>query len=332
MALEVAGSIPVGHPRNFGGREWLCASLWYDDAMKRRVAAVLFLAVLVVFGGWLLIGGRARNTQRAYRSGDQLHVVTTTPVLYSLTAKVLGDRGMLTNLVPPGASPENYALRPQDAEALSRADVLVMNGLNFERFLEGVIGEARQRGVVVIEASAGIPTSEDPPNPHVWLDPLRAVTMVRNIAKGLAEADPSQTSVYKRNAAIAVAQLTTLHEEFKTQLSRVNDRRFIAFHPAWTYFVERYGLEQVAVIEEVPGVEPTAQELAELSDTIRRTGVRALLSEPQFSPKIVAALARDLVGLMVYEVNPEGGELTEDGYERLMRANVAVFVRALSES
>ena len=298
--------------------------------MSWRVGIVALLLLGIAVGGWFALQ-RSPEGARPAASGS-LHVVTTTPVLYSFTAKVLGERGNITNLVPPGASPENYALRPQDAEALSRADVLVMNGLNFERFLDGVIGEARQRGVVVLEASAGIPTSEDPPNPHVWLDPLRAVTMVRNIAKGLGEADSSQMDVYERNAATAVAQLTTLHEEFQTQLSRVNDRRFIAFHPAWTYFAERYGLEQVAVIEEVPGVEPTAQALAELSDTIRRTGVRALLSEPQFSPKIVEVLVRDLVGLMVYEVNPEGGELAEDGYEHFMRENVAVFARALSES
>lgn len=303
--------------------------------MRWRAGFGLLIAVLVIVGGWLLLRSRSDRPRPAARNGPQ--VVTTTPILYSLTANILGDRGTLANLVPPGASPENYALRPQDAEALERADVLVRVGLNFERFLDRAVADAERRGTRVITASDGIPTSEahgheeGAPDPHVWVDPLRAITMVENIAAGLSAADPEGTETYRTRAVGLTEKLRALDAEFRSRFATVRSRSFIAFHPAWGYFSERYGLTQVAVIEEVPGVEPTAQELTELVRIVRQTGVRALFSEPQFSPKIVEALARDL-GLRVSEVNPEGGELGPDGYETLMRKNVETFVRTLSES
>lgn len=306
--------------------------------MQWRIGIGIVVATLVLVGGWVVLQNRSAVPKP---DANGLRVVTTTPVLYSLTAKILGDRGQLTNLVPPGASPENYALRPQNANALERADVLVRIGLNFERFLDRAVAEAERRGTKVITASDGVSTlpvtaheheeEEDAPDPHVWVDPLRAITMVKNIATGLAAADPEGVEIYRTRAAQAERELRALDAEFRSRLASVSGKKFIAFHPAWGYFAERYGLEQAAVIEEIPGVEPTAQELAALVKAIRASGIRALMSEPQFSPKVVAALVRDL-GLRVSEVNPEGGALTVDGYEKLMRENVEVFVRALSES
>lgn len=283
-------------------------------------------ALLALAGGWFV----QRRPHAPSAEHTVLRVVTTTPVLYSLTAKVLGSTAGLTNLVPPGASPETYALRPHDASALAAAEVLVTSGLGFEQFLGGAVADAARRGAPVITASAGIPTSGSPPDPHVWVDPLRARQMVQTIAQGLAAADPASAARYQERARDARAVLEALHEEFRAQLSAVSRKQFIAFHPAWGYFAERYEIEQVAVIAPVLGREPTAQELAELTALVERTGVRVAFSEPQFTPRIVEALAEDL-GLIVYEVNPEGGELASDGYERFMRANVDVFVRALRE-
>jgi len=294
------------------------------SSFRIGVFAVASTAFLMMFGFLVLRGKQAPDVRR-----EDLRVVTTTPVIYSLTAKVLGDHGSITNLVPPGASPENYALRPRDASALARADVLVINGLGFEAFLEDEIREARQRGVRVVTASDGVPFTGNPPDPHVWVDPVRAASMVRTIAQDLAAFDPARAETYRDNAVTAVRSLLNLDEEFRAQLTPLTEKRFIAFHPAWGYFAERYGLEQAAVVEEIPGREPTAQELAALITLVRRTGVRALMSEPQFSSKIVEALKRDL-GLTVHEVNPEGGELSASGYENFMRANVATFVRALN--
>lgn len=296
--------------------------------MRRGGLVGVGIALAVIFA---VVFGVTRFTPPAVVPVDGLDVVTTTPVLYSLTAQVLGSTEQLANLVPPGASPENYALRPRDANALSRADVIVRVGLGFEQFLADTLAGADRRDVTVITASDGIPTSGDPPDPHLWTDPLRAVHLVENITAGLAARNPAHAAGYQRNAAAAIERLHALDDEFRAQLAAVSEKRFLAFHPAWGYLAERYGLEQVAAVEEVPGREPTARELAALVARIRTTGVKVIFSEPQISPKIVEALARDL-GLTVYEVNPEGGELTIQGFEGFMRENVATFARALRVS
>lgn len=296
---------------------------------RLRIAGVLATGALVIVLV-ALFARPARLTPAAGPPGD-LTIVTTTPILYSLTAQIVGNVATVANLVPPGASPENYALRPQDADTLHRADVLVINGLGFEQFLERAIEEAQSRRVVVMTASTDVETIGQPPDPHIWLDPLRAAQMTEVIARGLADADPAHAPVYQANAAAARARFERLDHDTRALLATVPDRRFIAFHPAWTYFAERYGLEQVAAIEETPGAEPTARDIAKLVRLVKDSGVRTLFSEPQFSPKIVEVLARDL-GLTVHEVNPEGGELSADGYDALMRQNVAIFVTALQET
>lgn len=291
-----------------------------------HVAGLVIIGTLTV----LLSGLFSRPVVRTPLAGPTggLTIVTTTPVLYSLTANVVGDRATIVNLVPPGASPENYALRPEDADALARARVLVVNGLQFEKFIEGAIEEARQRGVLVLTASAGIETIGEPPNPHIWLDPIRAAQMVGTIADGLAAADPAHADVYRRRSLRLAKHLRELDAEFRTQLSNVLHRQFVSFHPAWTYFAKRYDLEQIAAIEKTPGVEPTARELAALAELVQRTGTRALMTEPQFSPRLAGTLARDY-DLHTHEVNPEGGALSADGYEQMMRGNIATFSRAL---
>lgn len=294
--------------------------------MLGRAAIAVVALGIVLLGSAALLGRRNLTAPSADRSG--LVVVTTTPVLYSLTAKVLGDHGGLVNLVPPGASPENYALRPSDATALARADIVVMNGLGLDRFIETLLAKPGRRPRLLV-ASAGVPTRGVPPDPHVWTDPLRAAQMIEVIARGLAEADPARATEYATRARAALSTLETLDQDIRTLLASAPTRRFVAFHPAWGYFAERYGLEQIAVVEEIPGVEPTAQQLAALIARVRATGTRALLSEPQFSSRIAEAIARDL-GLTVHEVNPEGGALSPDGYAQMMRENATIFARALA--
>ena len=93
---------------------------------------------------------------------------------------------------------------------------------------------------------------------------------------------------------------------------------------------ERYGLEQVAVIEEFPGKEPTSKYLADLVDLIKREKIKVLFSEPQFSAKIVETVARE-TGALVYELDTmEVGELAPDSYEKIMEKNLKTLVRAFS--
>jgi zinc transport system substrate-binding protein len=121
-----------------------------------------------------------------------------------------------------------------------------------------------------------------------------------------------------------------LDEEIRSSLKDVKTRYYVAFHDAFAYFAERYGLTLLAAIEEVPGRDPSPRHLARVSDLIRAHGVRSLFSPAGPLPRIVRSLAEDL-GLKVYPLDPiETGPLHPEGYERLVRGNLRLIVEALN--
>ncbi len=315
----------------------------------RRAGGVLAALVVIVLVAGALLAWSARTKATRVRAGDEwLRVVTTTPILYSFTVNIAGEDAAVRNLLPPGASPHDYALRPEDAQAVHQADVIIENGLGLEAFLSRAI--ALNPTASRITASEGIATlpalpegdahagdaggdadeeqAESGEDPHVWVDPQRAQQMVQTIARGLAAADARNAERYAERAAAYLERLRALDADLQSLLRETPTKAFVAFHPTWRYFAERYGLRQAAVVERVPGREPTARELAELAADIRAAGVRALITEPQFSSRVAEVLARDL-DLTIAQANPEGDALAADGYERLMRENAAAFARAL---
>jgi ABC-type Zn uptake system ZnuABC Zn-binding protein ZnuA len=280
-------------------------------------------------------------------------VVTSVPIIYSLVASVAGDAVQLENILPPGRTPHDVTFTPDQVKLVARADLLVENGAQLEAgWLDDLVRAAGTADLMRVVASEGVqymrPMEETPlpgggedghegeadtgepsnVDPHVWLDPANAEIMVRNIARGLQAVDPDHAADYQERADAYVEQLRALDQEIRADLSDLESRDFVSFHSAFGYYARAYGLRQVAVIQEFPGREPSARYLAGLVDLVKQTGVRAVLSEPQFSPRPAATLARE-TGTRVYEVDPEGSELAAGLYEDLMRSNTATFREAL---
>lgn len=304
------------------------------------------MAVVIAVLAVVLLAALFWNRSAAPRAEDgRLRVATTFLPLYSLTAAIAGEDALVENLLPPGVGPHEYAFAPSDIERLSRADVLVANGLGLEEWLADVVATANP-DIAVVEASAGITTrtpleairlgeeEEDeeehgPADPHVWLDPVRAKAMAGNIAVALSAADPDNAAGYRSRLAVLEGRLDALDRDIRETLAPLPDKRFVAFHDAFGYFAERYGLETVAVVEASPGKEPSPADVARIVTLIRAERVKAIFSEPQFSPRIVETIAAE-TGLVTHPLDPlETGDFTADAYERGMRANLASFAAAL---
>lgn len=307
--------------------------------MRMRAVIAAFVVIVAVAAIGVLFWNRLRSA--GFVDDGRLRVVTTFAPLYSFTAAIAGDDALVENLLPPGVGPHDFAFTPSDMERLSQADIVVANGLGLEQWLSNAIRTANPH-VTLVEASAGIATrvpdqalrlgggnagegEPGPADPHVWLDPIRAQTMAANIALALATADPAHAAAYGTRRDALVTRLTALDKEIRTGLSGASDRRFVAFHDAFGYFAERYGLQTVAVIETSPGKEPSPRDVAQIVSLIRRSGVKALFTEPQFSPALVQAIA-DETGLVTHALDPlETSAFTADGYFDGMRANLAAL-------
>ncbi len=243
-----------------------------------------------------------------------------------------GDRVRVEVLVPPGASPHTYEPTPAQLALLSRARVLVLNGVGLEFWADKVVAAAHNPRLIVIRAAAGLPIlagDRDAPggNPHVWLSPLDAIHQVAAIRDGLARADPAGAEVYRANAERYIAQLEALDAEIRDTVATFRSRAFIAFHPAWVYFARDYGLTQAAVIEASPGREPSPAEIARIIRAAKAIGTRAIFAEPQ-SPTKAAQVIAEETGARVLLLDSLGRP-PDYGYLQTMRYDLSQMAKAL---
>ncbi|MFO7893154.1 MAG: metal ABC transporter substrate-binding protein [Longimicrobiales bacterium] len=285
-----------------------------------RTAFVILLAAALVAGC---------GSDRPEADPDARPVVAATlPPIADLVRVVGGDAVHVRTLLPAGAHPDTYEATPRTAQVLARADLVVRVGAAADAWLGPVHGvpELTLTDGMRLYGQRGPGTG----NPHVWLDPIRVRdVLLPRIADAVAAVTGDSAGVRRRADAFADS-LTALDAEIRSALSDVEGRRFVAAHPAWVYFAERYGLEQVGAIHGSPGSELGSRELARLVDETRASGVHAVIAEPQLGRAGVDALADEL-GVNVEVADAVGGTGLEEreDYLSLMRFNARAFARAL---
>jgi ABC-type Zn uptake system ZnuABC Zn-binding protein ZnuA len=250
------------------------------------VLAVFSLAFVALLAG---CGGSGHGTRAA---GGSLAVVATTTTLASFARAVGGTRATVASIVPVGASPETYAPTPHDIAALSEAQVIVENGAGLEAWLDHTLAAASNATAERVVCTAGLPVQDG--NPHLWVDPVFAKAYVEAIRAAFDRADPAGAREYDRNARAYDAQLDALVARTRRAIATIPPARraMIVFHDAWRYYDARFGIALVGVLETSPGREPTPDHLAALTDVAKREGIRAVFAEPEYSPKLLEALAR----------------------------------------
>jgi zinc transport system substrate-binding protein len=289
--------------------------------MARRLYPLVALALVLALP---LRAGTAAETR--------LPVAASILPLADFTREVGGRHVEVETLVPPGASPHTFEPTPAQLRLLSRARVLVLNGLGLEFWADKVIAAAANPRLVVVRTAAGLPVLAGDPdepggNPHVWLSPRDAIHQVEAIRDALIRADPADAPAYRANAERYVGELRALDREIRAAVATFRTRKFIAFHPAWAYFARDYGLEEAAVIERSPGREPSPAEVAAIIRTARSIGARAIFAEPEFSPKAAQVIAAES-GIRVLMLDPLG---RPPGYRYLdtMRYDLAQMRKAM---
>jgi zinc transport system substrate-binding protein len=266
--------------------------------------------------------------------GGTLDVAVSLHPVASLVREVGGDAVTVRTLLPPGTHPDTYDATPRMAEALAGADLVVRVGGAVDGWLESRGGA---RHLVLTDGMTLRGThrhgSDDRTmgNPHVWLDPILVRdTLLPAIVQALVEMAPGAEADFRERAAAFSDSLTALDAEIRSALAGARIRAFVAAHPAWIYFADRYGLEEIGALHPSPGQELGARELARLVSLARQRGGAAVIAEPQLGRAGVDALAREL-RVRVEVADPVGGEGLDgrDEYLALMRYNARVFARAL---
>ena len=281
----------------------------------------------------------------------KLNVVATLPDFGALAQEIGGDKIKVTTIARGTEDPHFVDAKPSFIRILNQADVLLEGGAELEiGWLPPLVNNARNdkilgdapghvilsRGIRLLEVPSG-PVDRSMGdvhplgNPHYWLDPGNGKIIAGSITEALSKVDPANASFYQANLQKFDERVDKKTVEWTKAMAPYKGTKVVTYHKSLTYFLERFGLEQVGTIEPKPGIEPSPSYINALIPKLKSAGVKLVLVEPfrpRKTPTIVAQAINAKLVLLPAAVN--GNEKVKD-YFSLFDYDVAQIVAALKD-
>lgn len=273
----------------------------------------------------------------------EVRVLTSIKPLQLIAAAVQDGVGQPEVLLPPGASPHHYALRPSDVRRVQSVDLLYWIGPDMESFLPRVL-KNRTLPVVAVQSLPGMhlrhfgadsashaenheddhdehdhdhrPGSLDA---HLWLSSVNARVIAGKMAADLGKADPANAARYSDNAKAFNARLDAMDVRIKNRVAAIAGKPYFVFHEAFDYFEDAYGLKHAGVFSVAAEVQPGAQHVAAMRARLTEMGKTCVFSEPPLRPRLAETLTAGLPAKLA-ELDALGSNTPVDatGYELLL--------------
>jgi ABC-type Zn uptake system ZnuABC Zn-binding protein ZnuA len=297
-----------------------------------------FVSIFIVTAFFLTACGSAPS-----KKDGALNVLASTTFLADMAQNVAGDRAKVESLLPVGADPHSYQAAPSDVAKIADSKVLILNGLEYEHFIEPLLANAGGERLVITATDGLKPNQmEDEENlgamvgdPHMWLDPSLVIKYIENIRDGLIKADPQGTETYKANADAYIAKLKDLDAKITEQVNTVPAERrlLVTNHEAMGYFAQHYGFEVAGSV--IPSLSssaaPSAKDMAGLIDKIKQFHVPAVFLDTADNSTLAKQIADETGVKVVDDLHLES--LTEGApaatYIDMMKYNVSRIVETL---
>jgi zinc transport system substrate-binding protein len=269
----------------------------------------------------------------------EVRVLTSIKPLQLIAAAVQDGVAVPEVLLPPGASPHNYALRPSDVRKVQSVDLLYWIGPDMEGFLPRVL-KGRSLPSVAVQDLLGMKLrhfaedshshAEDADehdhdhrpgtlDAHLWLSPVNARVIATRMAADLSAADPANAARYQNNLKAFSERLDALDARLKARLAGIAGKPYFVFHEAFDYFEDAYGLKHAGVFSVAAEVQPGAQHVAAMRARLQQVGKTCVFSEPPLRPRLAETLVAGLP-VKLAELDALGGytPATAQGYEQVL--------------
>ncbi|HEM3193596.1 metal ABC transporter solute-binding protein, Zn/Mn family [Streptococcus suis] len=310
-----------------------------------KKVGLLFLSVST-----LLLGACGNST--ASTEDGKLNIVTTFYPVYEFTKQVAGDEANVDLLVKAGTEVHGYEPSAKDIARIQEADAFVFENENMETWVHDVEKSLDTTKVNVISATEGmllLPGGEEEHeghdhseeghshayDPHVWLSPERAITLVENIRDSLVAKYPEKKDAFETNAAAYIEKLDALDAKYSETLSAAKQKYFVTQHTAFAYLALDYGLKQVSITGVAADEDPTPSRLAELTEYINKYGIKYIYFEENASKSVAETLAKE-TGVQLDVLNPLESLTDEDmkngkDYISVMEDNLTALEKTTSQ-
>ena len=274
----------------------------------------------------------------SYVEAQPRYVATIFPIK-EIIRNVVGSRGVVEGIMPPGASPHTFQLKPSDIKRVNSATALFSgdehldlwarefeNPHTIETFhllpheylldIKGYVGK-----------NAGKSFGEDP---HFWTDPLTVKALLPKLVEKLSQLDPQGAKNYSKNAQEFAKELDTLTTEMSHILQPVKGKTVLLTHPFFQYFLKRFEINMGGIIEPLPGTEPTPREVGEIIKDVEKRKIAVILGHPQHSLR-PAQLIAESTNCRIVKLDPLGGTKGRENYSDMVRYNAAKILEVFKE-
>ena len=268
------------------------------------------------------------NTSRPLKVGVTLHPY------YSWTKNVVGEAGGDVRPILPGeVDAGDYQPRPQDIEKIADLDAIVVNGVGHDDFIFDMIKASGNTHLTIIRPNDSVPMLKSAHggtvNSHTFISFSNAIQQTYAIAKALSALRPELAATFQNNAAEYARRLRVIKSKAAERLVGARVNRVVTVHDGYGYLMQEFGIDIVGVVEPAHGLIPSAKELSDMVDLIKREKIQVVFSEESF-PEPLLKVLRDEGHARVYLISHiASGAYTPDKFEVEMQKNVDSMVKAL---
>ncbi|MDO4431353.1 MAG: metal ABC transporter substrate-binding protein [Lonepinella koalarum] len=271
----------------------------------------------------------------------KMKVITTFTIIQDIAQNIAGDAAEVQSITKPGAEIHDYQPTPKDVAKAQKADLILWNGLNLERWFERFFQNMPNKAAVVVtEGITPMPILEgeykDLPNPHAWMSVSNALIYVENIKNAFVKYDPQNAAVYEKNAAAYSEKIKQLDKPLREALSQVPEaqRWLVTSEGAFSYLAKDYGFKEAYLWPINAEQQGTPQQVKNLIETVRQNNIPVVFSESTVSPKPIKQVAKETKAnyggvLYVDSLSAKGGPVPT--YTDLLNTTVSTIVKGFKK-
>lgn len=274
-------------------------------------------------------GGTESPSASAQTTQNKPLVVTTVAPLTNIVSNIGGDRVTVQGVIPEGTDSHTFEPRPSDADVLSRANLILVNGLNLESPTTKLANASKLENTKIFEMGDNtitqsqwmfdfsFPKDKGDPNPHLWVNPKYAEAYAKLAAQQLTAIDSAGKEYYETNLKNYLARLEELDKATREVVASVppENRKLLTYHDSWAYWAREYGFDVIGAIQPSDFKEPSAQDVAKLVDQIKQVRVPAIFGSEVYPSKVEEQIALEA---KVKTANTADDELPGEGSANAM--------------
>lgn len=303
-------------------KQWLYRSFvrfpHQGNTMNENRLFFVFWGIVLMAASWISMDASTLTAEMS--EPDTIIAVATVYPLMEFAQAVLGERGEVTLLLPPGAEIHTWQPRPSDMNKISQSDIFICIGADLEPWVDDVLGSVRNPNLKIFRASYGISLiggaesehkhqhdhdhGHDALDPHIWLDFNLDQVIIDRLVSIMSELKPSESSFFKTNGEEYKARLQKLDKKFEKTLSACKGRTFIlGGHSAFGYLAKRYQLHQISLYGLNPDSTPTPRELVEVVELAKEYNIKVIYFEVNVNDELARVIANE-VGARTLVLSP----------------------------